>query len=54
MFVIGAGVVSYGIFNWTIVGPMVLVLLFMGSSTLAESISAKKYPEYKEYQEKNL
>lgn len=54
MFVIGAGVVSYGIFNWTIVGPMVLVLLFMGSSTLAESISAKKYLEYKEYQEKTF
>lgn len=52
LFVIGAGVVTYGIFNWTIIGSMLLVFLFMGSSTLAESISSTKYLEYKTYQNK--
>ncbi len=52
LFTIGAGVTTWGIFNWTIVGCMLLILLFMGSSTFGESISSKKYPGYKEYQEK--
>jgi len=36
-------------FNWTIIGPVLLVLLFIGSSHLTESISSKKYPEYAVY-----
>ena len=28
-----------------------LILLFMGSSAFGESISSRKYPKYKEYQE---
>lgn len=52
LFTIGAGVTKWGIFNWTIVGCMLLILLFMGSSTFGESITSKKYPGYKEYQEK--
>lgn len=35
--------------NWTIGGIFLLVLLFRGSSDFSESISAEKYPEYKEY-----
>lgn len=46
---IGAGVANYGIFHWSMVGPLLLILLFMGSSTLAEMISSKKYPMYKSY-----
>jgi steroid 5-alpha reductase family enzyme len=36
-------------FNWTFVGPLLLVLLFQGSSSLTESISSKKYPGYAWY-----
>ena len=49
IMVIGAGVATYGIFNWTIVGCMVLVLIFAGSSRMAESISCSKYKEYPNY-----
>lgn len=36
--------------NWTISGAALLLLLFRGSSDFSESISAEKYPAYKEYQ----
>lgn len=36
--------------NLTLAGPVLLVLLFLGSSQLTESISSKKYPEYNAYQ----
>jgi len=35
--------------NWTITGPVLLVLLFIGSSELTEKISSGKYPAYTEY-----
>jgi len=31
-------------------GPLLLILLFMGSSELGEAISAGKYPAYADYQ----
>lgn len=46
---LGAGVVNYGIFNWSIVGSLVLILLFMGSSSFGEAISSSKYPKYLSY-----
>lgn len=49
IFTIAAGVTTYGIFNWTIFAPLFLIFLFLGSSTLGESISNSKYPEYKYY-----
>lgn len=49
-FVLGAGVAAYGIFNMTIVGPLFLILLFLGSSSFGENISSSKYPKYKDYQ----
>ena len=52
LFAIGAGVGKYYVFNWTLIGPLVLVLLFTGSSMMAENISSVKYPEYREYQRK--
>jgi steroid 5-alpha reductase family enzyme len=49
LFTIGAGVTSNGIFNITAIGPLLLILLFMGSSALGEKISSGKYPSYKDY-----
>ena len=49
LFAVGAGAACRGIFHWSLIGPLFLVLLFMGSSTLGESISARKYPRYKDY-----
>ena len=49
MFTIGADVTTHGIFHWSAVGPMLLILLFMGSSALGENISSGKYPRYTDY-----
>ena len=38
--------------NWSIVGCLLLLLLFKGSSDFSEAISAEKYPDYKEYQKR--
>jgi len=37
--------------NWTIAGPVLLILLFIGSSELTERLSAEKYPAYADYRE---
>lgn len=49
LFVIGAGETAFGVFNWSFLGALFLVLLFMGSSALGEKISSGKYPKYKDY-----
>ncbi|MDX9727903.1 MAG: DUF1295 domain-containing protein [Bacteroidales bacterium] len=36
--------------NFTLLGPVLLVLLFVGSSVMTEKISSSKYPEYSSYQ----
>jgi len=46
IFSIAAGI---GIFNWSLIGALLLIVLFIGSSTMAEGISREKYPEYEEY-----
>ncbi len=46
IFSIGAGI---GLFNWSIIGALLLVVLFLGSSALSEGISSEKYPEYARY-----
>jgi steroid 5-alpha reductase family enzyme len=38
--------------NWTIAGPLLLILLFQGSTRFTERISAGKYPGYADYQRK--
>ena len=38
--------------NWSISGCILLVILFRGSSNFSEEISAGKYPQYAEYQQK--
>jgi len=35
--------------NWTLAGPLFLILLFIGSTKLTESISSSKYPDYLVY-----
>ena len=50
LFTIGAQVTHYGVFNWSIVGVALLVLVFVGSSRMAEGISLNKYKEYAAYQ----
>ena len=52
IFVIAGASTHFGIFNWSIFGSMLIVLLFLGSSTFSESVSKSKYPEYSRYQEK--
>lgn len=44
----GAGFTG-GVLNWTIIGPVLLTALFIGSTIFTESISASRYPEYAEY-----
>ena len=41
-----------GIFNLSGIGALLLILLFIGSTILAENISKGKYPEYSNYQKK--
>lgn len=36
--------------HWTIIGPALLTLLFIGSTRFTEEISASKYPAYADYQ----
>jgi len=38
------------VFNWTITGAILLIVLFQGSSAFGEEISVGKYPAYQEYQ----
>ena len=45
------GVVAAGrLVSWTLAGPVLLTLLFAGSTRFTEEISASKYPEYAQYQ----
>ena len=46
IFSIGAGM---GILNWSVIGALLLMVLFQGSAALAEEISSGKYPEYEGY-----
>lgn len=44
-------VVSTGrIINWSMVGCVLLVILFRSSADFSENISSNKYPDYKDYQ----
>jgi len=38
--------------NWSVMGAILLVLLFWGSSNFSESISVTKYPDYVDYQKR--
>ena len=49
LFTIGGGM---SLFNWSIIGALLLIVLFLGSSAFAEEISSSKYPEYARYCQK--
>jgi steroid 5-alpha reductase family enzyme len=36
--------------NFTLIGPVLLVILFIGSSIMTEKVSSGKYPDYSTYQ----
>ena len=44
------GVVAAGSVQWTVLGAVLLTLLFVGSTRFTESISLARYPEYADYQ----
>ena len=46
LFTVGGGI---GIVNWSVIGALLLIVLFLGSSAFAEEISAGKYPGYAHY-----
>lgn len=46
LFSVGAGI---GPVNWSMIGALLLIVLFAGSTSLAEGISSDKYPEYARY-----
>ena len=48
-FALGASAAG-SLLQWTAVGPLLLTLLFVGSTAFTESITRGKYPEYAEYQ----
>lgn len=37
--------------NWSVVGPVLLVVLFFNSAVFSEGISSRKYSEYNKYQD---
>jgi steroid 5-alpha reductase family enzyme len=45
------GVIAAGsVLQWTVIGAVLLTLLFLGSTRFTESISLSRYPEYARYQ----
>jgi steroid 5-alpha reductase family enzyme len=47
------GAIAAGtVLNWTIIGAVLLTLLFIGSTRFTESISRSRYPEYADYQKR--
>jgi steroid 5-alpha reductase family enzyme len=43
-------VAAASVLEWTVIGPFLLTLLFVGSTQFTEKISLSKYPEYELYQ----
>ncbi len=45
------GTVAAGsVLQWTVAGPLLLTLLFVGSTSFTEQISVSRYPEYEQFQ----
>jgi steroid 5-alpha reductase family enzyme len=49
VFAFGA-VAAGSVLQWTVLGAVLLTLLFVGSTRFTESISLRRYPEYADYQ----
>ncbi|MCB9257455.1 MAG: DUF1295 domain-containing protein [Chitinophagales bacterium] len=50
VFYLFSVVATGNLINWSLMGALLLVILFKSSSDFSEEISAEKYPEYKQYQ----
>ena len=50
LYLIGANAAGV-LFGRTLIGPILLTILFVGSTNFTEKLSLQKYPEYAEYQE---
>ena len=48
VFAFGA-IAAGSVVQWTVIGAVLLTLLFIGSTLLTERISGEKYPEYADY-----
>ena len=49
----GFAVIASGAWlHWTLAGPLLLTLLFIGSTAFTESISRSRYPDYRMYQQR--
>jgi steroid 5-alpha reductase family enzyme len=51
LFLFGA-VAAGSLLQWTVLGAVLLTLLFVGSTRFTESITRSKYPEYADYQKR--
>jgi len=51
VFAFGA-IAAGSVLQWTVTGPVLLTLLFLGSYRFTESITLSKYPEYAGYQKR--
>jgi steroid 5-alpha reductase family enzyme len=49
LFFFGASAAG-SVLQWTVAGPVLLTILFVGSTVFTENISKSKYPEYEDYQ----
>jgi steroid 5-alpha reductase family enzyme len=49
LFLMGA-VAAGSVVQWTVLGPVLLTALFVGSTRFTEQITLSKYPEYAQYQ----
>ena len=43
-------VAARSVLEWTVIGPFLLTLLFVGSTRFTEKISLSRYPEYELFQ----
>lgn len=50
VFFLFAVLAAESFWQWTVLGAMLLTLLFVGSTIFTESITRSRYPEYSEYQ----
>lgn len=50
VFYLFSVVATGSLLNWSIIGSMLLILLFQGSANFSEGITLSKYPKYQNYQ----
>jgi steroid 5-alpha reductase family enzyme len=45
-------VAARSLFEWTVIGALLLSVLFIGSTSFTEKITLSRYPEYALYQQR--